>query len=390
MRRMVLLASAVTLLASCAVVVSGARSAGSVQARWVIRDLGTLGGRYSVAADVNERGQVVGTSRPAEGEPWHVFLWEKGRMTDLGLYGNPNGSSYGHPEKTPLINERGQVVWVWPGRGVVMWANGVVRSLGTVKTRAEAHAINDKGQVVGVADTKAKNKGGSPHWRAFLWQKGRITNLSSDYYEYLDINERGQIAGLLDHGQATVWEKGKRRRLGTLGGKESHTVAINDRGQVTGCADTKAKDSLGYPIDHAFLWQNGKMTDLGGCWVGPLAINNRGDVIFFGVAEFWRNGQRVKLGTLGGTYGNAGAINDVGQVVGTTVAKFGSRTQERAFVSDNGVMTDLGTLDGGKASGAVAINNKGQIVGTSATGEPGRGGYYDPPSHAVLWTLRSG
>ena len=45
--------------------------------------------------------------------------------------------------------------------------------------------------------------------------------------------------------------------LGTLGGKESEAVAINDRGQVVGWSQTKAKDKYGEPIAHAFLWQTG-------------------------------------------------------------------------------------------------------------------------------------
>ena len=410
MRRMMLLVGAVAVVA-VAVFAAGCGGGGSdsstddtpppattearaatrsASAQWVMTDLGSLGSGYSRATAINDVGQVVGTSRAATGER-HVFLWEKGRMTDLGLYGGNPDDDYRVPG--PLINERGQVVWVWPRRGVVIWTNGVVRSLETGRTYAQVYAINDRGQVVGSADTKAKSKGGSPHLRAFLWQNGRMTDLGPDFYDGasfdMDINERGQIVGLLDHRQATVWENGKLRRLGTLGGKESNAVAINDRGQVTGCADTNAKDPLGYPIDHAFLWQNGKMTDLGvDCNAWPLAINNRGDVIFFGVAEFWRNGRRVKLGTLGGTYGNAEAINDVGQVVGDTVAKFGSRTQWHAFVSENGVMTDLGTLDGGNTSRAVAINNKGQIVGTAPPPQPLVGAGHG--EHAVLWTLRNG
>ena len=44
---------------ACAVVCRGRGSAGSVQARWVIEDLGTLGGSYSGASAINERGHVV-------------------------------------------------------------------------------------------------------------------------------------------------------------------------------------------------------------------------------------------------------------------------------------------------------------------------------------------
>ena len=67
--------------------------------------------------------------------------------------------------------------------------------------------------------------------------------------------------------------------LGTLGGTYSDASAINDRGQVTGYANTAG----GY--SHAFRWTaSGSMQD---------------------------------RGTLGGTDSSASAINDCGQVTGT-------------------------------------------------------------------------
>ena len=70
--------------------------------------------------------------------------------------------------------------------------------------------------------------------------------------------------------------------LGTLGGCCSQAVAINERGQIIGEADTRAKDEEGDPISHAFLWQNGKLRDLGTLGAGPSqasAINDRGQIV---------------------------------------------------------------------------------------------------------------
>ena len=72
MRRMMLLVGAVVVAVVLVAAASG--SAGSVQARWVIRDLGTLpssGGPYSEARAISESGLIVGD--PA-------FVWQKGRM----------------------------------------------------------------------------------------------------------------------------------------------------------------------------------------------------------------------------------------------------------------------------------------------------------------------
>jgi probable HAF family extracellular repeat protein len=49
---------------------------------------GTLGGTFSVAADVSARGQVVGESTTAGDAEGHAFSWTKtGGMVDLGTLG---------------------------------------------------------------------------------------------------------------------------------------------------------------------------------------------------------------------------------------------------------------------------------------------------------------
>lgn len=115
--------------------------------------------------------------------------------------------------------------------------------------------------------------------------------------------------------------------LGTLGATytSSSASAVNASGQVV----VQSATADGY--NHAFLWQNATMTD---------------------------------LGTLGGLRSGAGDINDAGQIVGGSFPA--GATNGHAFLWQNGIMTDLGTL-GGDSSGAVAINNHGQIVGYSKT-----------------------
>ncbi len=83
------------------------------------RDLGTLGGTYSSANAVNDRGQVVGVSDVKYDARQHAFLWQNGRMHDLGtLPGDRSSAATG-------IDNRGRVVgWSRDDRGTshaVLW-----------------------------------------------------------------------------------------------------------------------------------------------------------------------------------------------------------------------------------------------------------------------------
>ena len=163
----------------------------------------------------------------------------------------------------------------------VLWKNGVAISLGTLGgASSQATGINDKGQIVGFADTTPDGTGTSQS-HAFLWTPGGTDGVASNpqmkdlglfvdgtYSQAAGINNAGQIVGVADyqsHDYAFLWDSvNGMRGLNTLDATATYTVsplnsasitsasAINNQGEIVATLVIYAPN-YGWTIYHGCL-----------------------------------------------------------------------------------------------------------------------------------------
>ena len=272
-------------------------------------DLGSLaGGANSFANAVNSSGVVVGVSGngltdPATGLPAGVATaWNANQIIDLGTFGgsfsmagdiNDHGEIAGGAENTiPDPFDFGGLAGLpsptqWRA---TLWQHGTMRDLGTLGNGDDSFAqfVNKFGEVAGASFTNSivNPETGIPTLHPFFWENGQMVDVGSLgglIAGVNGLNSKGQIAGTSDlAGEQTahpfLWADGSMRDLGTLGGSYGEAHWLNDSGEVIGGSTTSNDEAF-----DAFLWRNGVMTDLGsvsddGC-SNAFGINSKGQVV---------------------------------------------------------------------------------------------------------------
>lgn len=324
---------------------------GKALAGYIITDLGTLGGGFSLGSSLNNHRQVVGSSQNLSGVT-RAFIYTNSTMQDMGIlssvipYDSAGSNAAG-------INAHGHVtggsrlITGSPLKNVehaFIFDGAVMHDIGTLGgDNSNGAAINDDGQIVGSSELSS----GANH--AFFYDQGVMTDLGTlggTNSWGNDVNSHGVVVGSSQRSgdtvsRAFIYESvfGAMHDIGTLGGLNSIAYGINDSEQITGLSNT----SLGET--HAFIYHHGNMMD---------------------------------LGTLGGSFSSGEDINNNGFVVGESTFADGF---SGAFLYDGNNMLDLCVLVDCVINGwdglilASSINDFGDITGF---------GLIDGQTHAFL------
>jgi probable HAF family extracellular repeat protein len=277
--------------------------------------------------------------------------------------------------------------------------------------------INDRGEAVGLSETSVPDPDGEDFCamgtkltcRGFYWRDGHmiaLPTLGGNNAQAAAINNRGQIVGISetavqDSGcpagkkniSPVMWERGEAHALPTLAGDlDGFVQGINDQGQAVGSTGTCGNLAI-----HAVLWENDTAVELKGLGGrtgnAAYAINNHGQAVGYVtsadgstiVASVWqKDGGVTGLPILPGDGAAfATGINNRGVVVGST---FNSTGWSHGFLWQDNVLTNLNTLIPKDSNlfiiAASNINERGQISGMATV----KSGPDANKIHAILLT----
>jgi probable HAF family extracellular repeat protein len=209
-------------------------------------------GGDTIPSDVNEAGDIVGTSaRPGEWDA-HAVLWHRGRMTALGDLGGGISVATG-------IDDDGTVVgYGTTATGEVhafSWRRGVMTDLAPDTRGSYAEAV--------AAGRTAGTVAGDGSSAVVVWRRGvRHVLRGFDPDTVTDVNRRGDVLGGTPmSGSLVRWSNGRTTSIETPAGQDELAMqAVSDRRVVAGYSDHWTPDLV--VSYHAWVWRNGSLTEL--------------------------------------------------------------------------------------------------------------------------------
>jgi|GEM_PF-1887427 len=320
---------------------------------YAVTRLGTLGGRTSWAAAINASGDIVGVADTARVAMKHAFIYHDGKMQDLGTLGGDNSEAH-------YINDAGQIVGEadipTPANQdsdahAFLYDHDAMHDLGTLGGAiSSAYGINASGQIVGQSNIDQLGLAvNQPPNHAFLYANGMMHDMGGSGGLATAINDTGLIAGsslfLVRDGfsvrQGMLIDHGNLKKLNLPDGQLSIATAINASGWIAGEFNRVMSEPNKRLVQmmHAFSYRDGAMTDLGslgGTASVARAINAAGDIV--GYAEVPGNIQHAFI------FHN-GKMSDLNELVEhDALAAAGFRNLQCALgINDHGQIVGYGT-----------------------------------------------
>lgn len=201
-----------------------------------------------------------------------------------------------------FLTPSGDVFFRPSGAGISRWHDGVLAPF-TVNGREPTFtAANSSGALVGYYQLP------NSEYRSFILQDGVATDLGTlgaiKVFAY-DVNDHGAVVGKEVWADGTtrafLWNAGRMHDLGGTTGQPSTALKINRRGVIMGTLGVAGPPA----VQHAVLWRHQVVTDL-----GPLLPTSAGYSVY--PRDLAEDGTVVGYGYVPGTGGSQLAFRSIG------------------------------------------------------------------------------